>query len=341
MQFIRSQLKTVMMPVLAALAGFGAVAVMNWTSPGDARFGAGINEARWGQSYLPNLPVVDQDGNRYRFYDDLIKDRKVVINFIFTSCSAICPLTMARMAQLHEKLSDIVGRDVQFYSITVDPEHDGPRELKRYADAFKIGPGWRLLTGLPDDIQIIRNKLGERARLKTEHRHEMLLGNVAIGDWSKDSVYGDLDRVVMNIRAMDPNWRLANQPTAVRTTAGNLVAVRDSPGEGLFIKACASCHTIGNGDRVGPDLRDVAQRRDQAWLTTFISRPDLILASDDPIARALKERFPTVVMPNLGLSADDATDVLEYIRVRSQVGAELDAGVIEARVEKPLDHRHP
>ena len=303
---------------LAFLGGLTAWFGRDEFAPAEARFTGSRQDDRWGRGYLPNLPVVDQDGNTYSFYDDLIKGKKVIINFVFTTCTDICPLTTARMAQLQEKLGDMVGRDVEMYSITVDPEHDGPAELKRYADAFHIRPGWRFLTGKPADIQLIRDRLGERARIKSEHRHEMLLGNDAIGDWSKDSAYGDLDRVVMNVRAMDPNWHLPELPVpVVAANAATYAKIADKPGEALFIKACASCHTIGKGDKVGPDLLDVASRRDHAWLTSFVSRPDKMFVSADPTAAALIARFPAVKMPNLGLSEQDANDALAYISALS------------------------
>ena len=298
-------------------AAIGAIAGLHWTPPIEsARFTSSAPDSRWGKNYLPNLPVVDQDGNAYRFYDDLIKNKKVIINFIFTTCTDICPLTTARMALLQEKLGDSVGRDVEMYSITVDPERDSPAQLQRYAQAFKVRPGWKFLTGKPADIQIIRDKLGERTKIKTEHRHEMLLGNDDIGDWSKDSAYGDLDRVVMNVQALDPNWRQPEFP-AVKVSAATYVEISEKPGEALFTKACSSCHTIGKGDKVGPDLLDVAARRPQDWLISFVSRPDRMIAKRDPTALALMEKFPTVTMPNLGLSESDAADVLAFIEAQS------------------------
>ena len=310
--------KTILFASFAlGFAAIGGAAALNLFAPVEqARFSTSAQNSRWGRDYLPNLPVVDQDGKAYNFYDDLIKGKKVIINFIFTSCTDICPLTTARMAQLQEKLGDMVGRDVEMYSITIDPEHDGPKELKRYADAFHVGPGWRFLTGKPEDVQLIRDKLGERSRIKSEHRHEMLLGNDAIGDWSKDSAYGDLDRVVMNIRGLDPNWVRPEQ-VSVKQSDATYVEISEKPGEALFIKACASCHSIGKGDRAGPDLLNVSARRNREWLTRFITRPDKMLASNDPTVQALKEKFATVRMPNLGLSEFDASDVIAFIEAQS------------------------
>jgi cytochrome c2 len=80
---------------------------------------------------------------------------------------------------------------------------------------------------------------------------------------------------------------------------------------------CAPCHTIGVGDRVGPDLRDVTARRDRAWLTKFIKNPKKAFAENDPIALALAARFPGVRMPVLGLGDPDAQDLLAYLDAQS------------------------
>ena len=81
---------------------------------------------RWGKDYVPNVPVITQDGKTLNFYDDLIKDKIVVLSFIYTSCKDICPLATARLGEAQEKLGDRVGRDIFFYSISIDPEQDTP-----------------------------------------------------------------------------------------------------------------------------------------------------------------------------------------------------------------------
>src|SRR5436190_17768138 len=102
---------------------------------------------RWGAGYFPNVTLTTQDGDTVRFYDDLIKGKIVAINLIYTSCKYACPLETARLAQVQKVLRDRMGRDVFFYSITIDTEHDTPAVLKEYAEKFHAGPGWLLLTG--------------------------------------------------------------------------------------------------------------------------------------------------------------------------------------------------
>jgi protein SCO1/2 len=287
---------------------------------------------RWGADYFPNLPVVTQDGKTLRFYDDMIKGRIVVVNFVYTSCSDLCPIEMARLAEVKDKLGDAVGRDIFFISMSVDPEHDTPDLLKAFADAFDAkAPGWQFVTGQPEDVKAINAKFGDRSATRSlrNHRNEILIGNDATGDWQRDSAFDDVDQLVMTIRLMDPKWRdetgAAHAPAA---GGAGYYPLSDQPGQALFKKACAPCHTIGGGDHVGPDLRGVADRRDHAWLIDFIRDPAKVLARKEPDALALAARFPGVRMPRMGLGETDAADLIAYLRdqtSRPGVGAQSSA----------------
>jgi len=135
----------------------------------------------WDANYFSNRPVVTQDGKTLRFYDDLIRGRIVVVSFVYTSCSDLCPIETARLAEVKDKLGDALGRDIFFVSLSVDPEHDTPEMLKAFADAFDTGPGWQFLTGQPEDIKSISAKFGDRSgdRKLGDHRNEVLIGNDA------------------------------------------------------------------------------------------------------------------------------------------------------------------
>jgi protein SCO1/2 len=107
-----------------------------------------------------------------------MKDRKVLINFIFTRCEQACPLDTAKLAQVQKLLGPRVGRDIFMYSITLDPAHDTPEALKAYAGKFGARPGWLFLTGKREDIDRVRFTLGER-REKEEHTEHRRVGDVA------------------------------------------------------------------------------------------------------------------------------------------------------------------
>ena len=85
----------------------------------------------------------------------------------------------------------------------------------------------------------------------------------------------------------------------------------------LFQSKCGACHTIGQGDKVGPDLAGVTGRRERAWLTRYIQAPDEVLAAGDPVATGLFKKYKEVRMPNLGLTQDEVTDLLWYLQTQS------------------------
>ena len=159
---------------LIALAGLGLLAgaaVVHQgaagAAPGTPLDAGGARGAErggdvWGASYFPNTPLVTQDGERVRFFDDLIKDKVVAISFMYTSCPDTCPVETARMLQVARLLGDRLGKDVFFYSITIDPEHDTQQVLKAFTDSWAIPDGWTFLTGAKADIIHLRKKLGMR-----------------------------------------------------------------------------------------------------------------------------------------------------------------------------------
>ncbi len=286
-----------------------AALVALWGGTASAR-----DPTPWNEGYLPNAPVVTQDGKTVRFYDDLIKGRTVLISFIYTSCPNICPVVTARLSQVSDKLGDAVGRDVFFLSISIDPETDTPAKLNDYAKTFGAGPGWTFITGDGPIIAMLRHKLGERSRKLVEHNNTVLLYNDTTGEWSRDSAFSDLAVLAANIRAMNPAM------TAAAAAAGRGEArvqetsiAQDLPGQTLFIKTCAACHTVGKGDRVGPDLAALSKRRSRDWTVRYLMAPETMRTEGDPAALDLAARYPTVRMPSLSLSAADAGDLIAYV----------------------------
>ena len=292
-----------------------------------------VSAANWGASYIPNVPLVTQDGQTVRLYDDLIKNKIVLINFMYASCKEVCPLATARMAQVQKALGDHVGRDIFLYSITLDPEHDTPAMMKKHAEAFHAGPGWLFLTGKPEDIAVVRYKLGERSKSVSDHNNGAMAGNGATGEWERTSLFEDTGKLALVMLNMDPAFR-AKRGSQPGTTYAEMTAIPyvNQAGQALFVKACSSCHTIGQGDLVGPDLQGVTSRRDRAWLSQFLQAPNVMRAKKDPTAVALSARFPGVVMPNLGLSEADVGDLLAYLDNRM---ARL-AAPVHSEAEQPV-----
>jgi protein SCO1 len=286
--------------------------------------------SRFNEAYFTNLPVTTHEGETVPFYDALVKGKMVVFTFIYLNCKDICPLTTSRIAAMRDRLGDRVGRDIFLYSMTMDPGRDTPELLKEYAEAFGAGKGWTFLTGKPEDIKLLRWRLGERSRVLTEHRNDMILGNEVTGEWSRTSVYSDLEVAVAAIQELDPAWRaLKHTPSTV--AHDETYRLDRTPGQALFLKACATCHSIGGGDFVGPDLKDIERRRERGWLGRFLLSPERMRREQDPLALAIAKKYPGVIMPNLGLKEHDIADVLAYIAARSASQGEGDAADSSAK----------
>lgn len=110
--------------------------------------------------HLPNVELITQDNKKVHFYTDLVKDKRVVIQFMFARCEDVCPVITHHLAEVQKMLNGRVGHDIFFYSITLSPEEDTPRDLKAFAKMHGAGPGWTFLTGKPGDILLLRKSLG-------------------------------------------------------------------------------------------------------------------------------------------------------------------------------------
>ena len=145
---------------------------------------------RWGSNYFPNVTLTTQDGGDVRFYDDLVKGKIVAVNLIYTTCKYACPLETARLAQVARVLGDRMGRDIFFYSISIDPEVDTPAVLKAYKEKYQIGRGWTFLTGTKQDIDLVSRKLGLYSEPDPSdpdgHLPYLLIGNEATGQWMRE-----------------------------------------------------------------------------------------------------------------------------------------------------------
>ena len=276
-----------------------------------------------GPGYFPNVPLTTQDGKVVHFYDDLLKGKSVVINLIYTHCSGTCPLETAKLSQVQRLLGDRVGKDIFFYSISIDPTHDTPEALKAYATKFQVQPGWLFLTGKKEDIKLISKQLGlsslTDATSLDGHMPALMIGKEATGEWMRNSAVDNPRFLATTILHFFDGY--SAKPVQSYADMGPLHNV--GKGEYLFKSSCTACHTIGKGDRVGPDLLNVTRLRDHAWLARYVAAPDLVLAAGDPIARKLFARYKNVRMPNLGLSAEDVDALLRYMEQQSRAVANL------------------
>ena len=135
--------------------------------------------------YFTDTRLLDQDGREVRIYTDALRGKIVLISFIYTSCTDICPILMSHLSDVQNSLGDRFGKDVFFVSISVDPEDDTPEELKKYAGRFEAKPGWTFLTGPKKDVDAVIRRFGEFQEDFEDHSMTFVLGDVKNARWSK------------------------------------------------------------------------------------------------------------------------------------------------------------
>lgn len=140
---------------VAALAGAAAVAANN----AKPTYVAQNPRESMRQKHLPNVPLVTHEGREVLFYDHLVKDRKVVINFMYTVCEGICSPVTQNITDARELLGE-AAKDIHFYSISLTPTTDDPATLREYMEDHQVGKGWTFLTGKPENVDLVRRRLG-------------------------------------------------------------------------------------------------------------------------------------------------------------------------------------
>ena len=285
-----------------------------------ARPASAIDNKRWGADYFPNTELTTQDGKVVHFYDDLIKGKVVVINLIYTHCVDACPLETARLVQVQKMLGDMVGKDIFFYSITIDPKRDTPAVLKDYAEKYHTGPGWTFLTGKKADIDQLSKKIGlyqePDPNDRDGHMPELLIGNESTGQWFLNGA-ADNPRFLASLIGDRANaWKLTLAKK--NTTVATVSSLDIDRGRYVFSTQCAACHTVGHGDKIGPDLINVTDVRDPKWLAQFIQTPEKMISDGDPIAKALFEKYRQVRMPNLRIGDEDIAELIGFLKKQSK-----------------------
>ena len=135
-----------------------------------------------------DITVYDQEGKRLKFYSDLIEGKTVAINFIFTSCTTICPPLGATFGQVQKKLAENGASNVSLISISVDPVTDTPERLKEWGARFKAGPGWTFVTGSKTGIDQLLAGLGQHLAQREDHSPTVIIGNERAHYWT--TAYG-------------------------------------------------------------------------------------------------------------------------------------------------------
>jgi len=168
--------------------------------------------------YFPDVTLTTHEGKKVRFYEDLIKDKCVVLNFMYARCQGICSPITTNLLRVQSILKDRVGKDIFMYSFTLKPDEDSPAELADYVKTRKIGPGWTFLTGRPADMELLRRKLGftdpdpARDADKTNHTGMVRYGNEPMKLWAAFPGFSKAEAIAKEILWLAPG----NTPGANR-----------------------------------------------------------------------------------------------------------------------------
>jgi len=156
---------------------------------------------------FPNVPLITHTGEKVRFYDDLIRDRTVLFNFMLVECTdGLCPTATANLRKVQDLLGERMGKDIFFYSITLQPKKDTPKILKEYADNFDIKSGWSFLTGKPEDIEKLRRAQGfvdwdpKRDKDLSNHVGMARYGNDRLERWAGVSLRSTAENIASNFK---------------------------------------------------------------------------------------------------------------------------------------------
>lgn len=151
---------------------------------------------------IPDVELLDQNGRKIHFYSDLVKGHTVAINFIFTTCTTICPPLGATFARVQKELGDRMGRDVRLISITVDPATDTPERLKAWGAKFHAGDGWTFVTGDKPQVDELLRALGASSARREDHSPTVLIGNDTTGTWTRAYGLAQVSQLVQIINTM-------------------------------------------------------------------------------------------------------------------------------------------
>jgi protein SCO1 len=191
----RAMLTGVFAVGIGATAGILSASSLRRDATASANRQSNSTIARSGKSrsranMIPNVEVVSHEGETFRFYDDLIKNRVVMINAFFAECGEVCPLVTQNLKRVYDMFDGRVGRDVHMISFTLQPERDTPELMKQFAEVYGVGPGWHLVTGRPADMLAIRKSLNffdpdpELDVLADTHTGILRYGNDTLKRWA-------------------------------------------------------------------------------------------------------------------------------------------------------------
>jgi cytochrome oxidase Cu insertion factor (SCO1/SenC/PrrC family) len=201
-------------------------------------------EDKWADE-LPKVTLKTQDNKTVRFYEDLLKGKIVIINFMYTQCKTTCEAGTMNLLEVQKALGDDLGRKVFIYSISIDPEHDTPAVLKAYAETHGVKSGWTFLTGNAKDITALRDKLGltglspelrqklglpnkvaNQDAVRRQHSGMILIVNEPFNRRERVKILSRPDSILQVIEGMKPPKSIPKNMAAVVATSTMLASAK-------------------------------------------------------------------------------------------------------------------
>jgi protein SCO1/2 len=158
--------------------------------------------AQAAQVDLRDIPLTDQDGRELRFASDVIGDRVVVVNFVYTTCTTVCPVLSALFGQIQQRLGDRLGDQVSLVSLSVDPSRDTPQRLNAYAESQEARPGWVWLTGRKSSVDQVLEGLDAYTPNFEDHAPMVLVGDGRTGEWVRFFGFPSPERIMEKVDAL-------------------------------------------------------------------------------------------------------------------------------------------
>jgi protein SCO1 len=177
--------RTIVVLALIVFGGSLPVAAQTGNSPKPEQPSSQTAQESPAHKYFTDVVLLNQNGERMRFYSDLLQGKVVIINSFFATCQGSCLPMNRNLEKVQEALGDHVGKDVFIVSISVDPAVDTPASLKEYAKKLHARPGWYFLTGDKQNVDFALNKLGQYVNDKQDHLNIFIIGNERTGLWKK------------------------------------------------------------------------------------------------------------------------------------------------------------
>ena len=173
------------------------------TTAGNAASNNQQSEEERARKYFTDTEVIDQNGRKLRFYTDVLRDRVVLISFIFTNCEYACPMQAQKLKQTRALMVPAIKDEVWFVTLSVDPDRDTPQAMKQFAEKQGLDESrWIFLTGDKPNVEFLIKRLGQYNENIEAHTTLMLAGNDRTQHWARVLPMVPPDGIAQQLRSL-------------------------------------------------------------------------------------------------------------------------------------------